>query len=198
MCRRPPPICPIKRWVLPSSVSQSLALESSTSQNLAVTNTLDYALHRPLLDKLLAVYSFIISLALFVPYNHLPHHHSPCRKGLSTSSHRLLSSIKRKNHICRRMTSDAALVFSSCPDNTPMIGLPWFRGTKCLDLVGVFYAAAPPRVVDSALAPYPYPGFCNICTRIKLQSHCPFLFPAPVQEALGVHIIPLCLCQCFK
>ena len=58
MCRRPSPICPIKGQVLPSLVSQSLALESSTSQNLAVTDTLDYALHRPLLDKLLAVHQF--------------------------------------------------------------------------------------------------------------------------------------------
>ena len=52
----PPPICPIKGWVLPFLVSQSLALESSTSQNLAVTDTLDYALRRPLLDKLLAMH----------------------------------------------------------------------------------------------------------------------------------------------
>ena len=56
MHRRPPPICPIKGQVLPSLVSQSLALESSTSQNLAVTDTLDYALHCPLLGKLLAVH----------------------------------------------------------------------------------------------------------------------------------------------
>ena len=56
MRRRPPPICPIKGQVLPSSVSQSLALESSTFQNLAMTDTLDYALCRPLLDKLLAVH----------------------------------------------------------------------------------------------------------------------------------------------
>ena len=56
MCRRRPPICPIKEQDLPSLVSQSLALESSTSQNLAVTDTLDYALCCPLLDKLLAVH----------------------------------------------------------------------------------------------------------------------------------------------
>ena len=59
------------------------------------------------------------------------------------------------------MTSDATLVFSSCPDNTPTIGLRQFQGTKSLDLVGVFYVATPPHVVESALAPYPYPGFCN-------------------------------------
>ena len=59
------------------------------------------------------------------------------------------------------MTSDAALVFSSCPNNTPTIGLHWFQGTKGLDLFGVFYVAAPPCIVESALAPYPYPGFCN-------------------------------------
>ena len=56
MHRRPPPVCPIKGQVLPSLVSQSLALESSTFQNLAVTDTLDYALHRPLLGKLLAMH----------------------------------------------------------------------------------------------------------------------------------------------
>ena len=56
MHRRPPPICPIKGQVLPSLVSQSLALETSTSKNLAVTDTLDYALHPPLLDKLLAMH----------------------------------------------------------------------------------------------------------------------------------------------
>ena len=105
--------------------------------------------------------SFIISLVLFTPYNHLPHHHSPCRKGLSMSSHRLLSSTKQKNHICCHMTSDAALVFSSCPDNTPTIGLRQFRGTKGLDLIRVFYITTPLHVVESALAPYPYPGFCN-------------------------------------
>ena len=36
--RAPTPIYPIKGWVLPSPVSQSLALESSTSQNLVVTD----------------------------------------------------------------------------------------------------------------------------------------------------------------
>ena len=51
MHRRPPPICPIKGCVLPSLVSQSLALESSTSQNLTMTNTLDYALHHPCLEN---------------------------------------------------------------------------------------------------------------------------------------------------
>ena len=35
MCRRPPPKCPIKGCVLLSAVSQSLALESSTSQNFS-------------------------------------------------------------------------------------------------------------------------------------------------------------------
>ena len=58
MRRRPPPICPIKGCVLSSLVSQSLALESSTSQNLAVTDTLDYTLCHPLLDKLLAMHLF--------------------------------------------------------------------------------------------------------------------------------------------
>ena len=59
------------------------------------------------------------------------------------------------------MTSDAALVFSSCPDNTPTIGLCRFQGTKGLDLVGVFYVTTLPRIIESALAPYPYPRFCN-------------------------------------
>ena len=79
--------------------------------------------------------------------------------GLSMTSHRLLSSAKQKNHKCRCMTSDAALVFSSCPDNTPRIGLRQFRGTKGQDLVGVFYIAALPQIIKSALAPYSYPGF---------------------------------------
>ena len=105
--------------------------------------------------------SFIISFALFRLYNHSLHHHSLCRKGLSMTSHRLLSSTEQKNHICHHMTSDTTLVFSSCPDNTPMIGLHWFRGTKGLDLVGVFYITALPHVIKSALVPYPYPGFCN-------------------------------------
>ena len=105
--------------------------------------------------------SFIISLALFAPYNHSPHHHSPCHKGLSMSSHRLLSSTERKNHICHCMTSDATLVISSCPNNTPTIGLPQFRGTKGVDLVGVFYITSLPCVIESTLALYPYPGFCN-------------------------------------
>ena len=82
-------------------------------------------------------------------------------KGLSTTSHRLLSGTEQKNQICCRMTSDATLVFSSCPDNTPMIGLRQFRGTKGLDLVGVFYVAAPLHIIKSTLALYPYPGFCN-------------------------------------
>ena len=56
MPRRPPPIYPIKGWVLPSLVSQSLALEPMASQNLAMTDTLDYTLHHPLLDKLLAMH----------------------------------------------------------------------------------------------------------------------------------------------
>ena len=56
MHRRPPPICPIKGRVLPSLVSQSLALELSTSQNLVMTDTLDYTLRCPLLDKLLTVH----------------------------------------------------------------------------------------------------------------------------------------------
>ena len=56
MHRRPPPICPIKGRVLLSLVSQSLTLESSTSQNLAMIDPLDYALHRPVLDKLLTVH----------------------------------------------------------------------------------------------------------------------------------------------
>ena len=105
--------------------------------------------------------SFIISFALFAPYNHSPHHHSPCHKGLSTTSHRLLSSTEWKNHIWHHMTSDGALVFSSCPNNTPTIGLRQFRGTKGLDLVGVFYITTPPHIVKSALVPYSYPGFCN-------------------------------------
>ena len=77
------------------------------------------------------------------------------------TSHRLLSSTEQKNHICCHMTSDTTLVFSSCPDNTPTIGLHRFRGTKGLDLVGVFYVAAPLHIIESTLALYPYPGFCN-------------------------------------
>ena len=79
------------------------------------------------------------------------------------TSHRLLSSTERKNQMCCHMTSDATLVFSSCPDNTPMIGLHWFQGNQGLVLVGVFYVAAPLRIIESALAPYSYPGFCNTC-----------------------------------
>ena len=59
------------------------------------------------------------------------------------------------------MTSDATLVFSSGPDNTPMIGLHQFQGTKGLDLVGVFYVTTLPCIVESALALYSYPRFCN-------------------------------------
>ena len=69
------------------------------------------------------------------------------------------------------MTSDAALVLSSCPDNTPTIGLHQFRGTKGLDLVGVFYVAAPPHVIESALAPYSYPGFCNTCYQTAIKQN---------------------------
>ena len=47
-------------------------------------------------------------------------------KGLSMTTHRLLSSTERKNHIYHRMTSDATLVLSSCPNNTPTIGLRQF------------------------------------------------------------------------
>ena len=67
------------------------------------------------------------------------------------------------------MTSDAALDFSSCPDNTPMIGLHWFCGTKGQDLVGVFYVATPPQIVKSALVPYSYPGFCNTYKKMKYE-----------------------------
>ena len=59
------------------------------------------------------------------------------------------------------MTSDATLELSSCANNTPTIGLRRFQGTKGLDLVGIFYVAVPLRIVESALVPYPYPGFCN-------------------------------------
>ena len=61
------------------------------------------------------------------------------------------------------MTNDTALVFSSCPDNTLAISLRLFRGTQGLDLVRVFYVAAPLRVIESALVLYSYPGFCNKC-----------------------------------
>ena len=44
MHRRPPPKNPIKGCVLPSKVSQSLALESSTSQNFSCDQPLDYAI----------------------------------------------------------------------------------------------------------------------------------------------------------
>ena len=77
------------------------------------------------------------------------------------TSHRLLSSTEQKNHICHCMTSDTALEFSSCPDNTPTIGLHQFRRTQGLDLFGVVYITALPRVIKSTLAPYSYPGFCN-------------------------------------
>ena len=69
------------------------------------------------------------------------------------------------------MTSDAALDFSSCPDNTPTIGLRQFRGTKGKDLVRVFYIAALLRIVESAQAPYSYPGFCNICITVATGIH---------------------------
>ena len=110
MCSRPPPICPIKGCVLLSLVSQSLALESSTSQNLTVTDTLDYALRHPHLDN--NHHAFVSSF------------HSCCSRriithciiitvlpGLSMTSCRLLSSTERKNHKCRHMISDATLVF---------------------------------------------------------------------------------------
>ena len=83
--------------------------------------------------------------------------------GLSMTSHRLLSSTKQKNHKCHCMTSDATLVFSSCPDNTPTLGLHRFGETKGQDLIGVFYIAALQRIIESTLAPYSYPRFCNIC-----------------------------------
>ena len=64
------------------------------------------------------------------------------------------------------MTSDATLEFSSCPDNTPTLGLHQFQGTQGLDLFGVFYIATPPWIIESALALYSYPGFFNIYTNI--------------------------------
>ena len=155
-----PPICPLKGCVLLSLVSQSLALESSTSQNLTMTNTLDYALHHPHLDN-----NRHALVSLF--HSHCSHHISTRRiiftmpLDLSTTNHRLLSSGKQKNHKCCRMTGDTTLVFSSCPNNTPMIGLCQFWGTKGQDLIRVFYVTALPRIIESALAPYPYPGFCN-------------------------------------
>ena len=125
MRRRSLPICPIKGHVLPSLVSQSLALESSTSQNLTLTDTLDYTLHHPHLDN-----NRHALVSLFHP---CCLHHITTRSiiftvlpGLSTTSCRLLSRAERKNHKCCCMTSDAALVFSSCPNNTPTIGLRQF------------------------------------------------------------------------
>ena len=162
MCSRPPPICPIKGHVLLSSASQSLTLESSTSQNLTMTNTLDYALYRPCLDNNCRTF-----VSLF--HSHCSCRITPCRiiitvlPGLSMTSCRLLSSTEQKNHKYCSMTSDAALVFSSCPDNTPSIGLCWFHRTNGLDLIRVFYVTVPLRIVESALAPYSYPRFCNTC-----------------------------------
>ena len=118
MHRRPPPICPIKGHVLPSWVSQSLALESSTSQNLTVTDTLDYALHHPCLDNYCHA---LVSLFHSCCLHHIITHRIilAMSSGLGMTSCRLLSSTKRKNHKCHHMTSDAAVAFSSCPINTP-------------------------------------------------------------------------------
>ena len=55
------------------------------------------------------------------------------------------------------MTSDAALVFSSCPDNTTMVGLRQYRCTIGWDPAGVFCIAVHHVYVENALAPYSYP-----------------------------------------
>ena len=55
------------------------------------------------------------------------------------------------------MTSDAALVFSSDPDNTPTIGLRQYHCTIGQDPVRVFWVAVHRMYVENALAPYSYP-----------------------------------------
>ena len=134
MHSRSPPICPIKGHALPSLVSQSLALESSTSQNLTVTDTLDYALCHPSLDN--NCHAFVSLFHLGCSRRITPHCIiTAMSPGLSTTSRRLLSSTERKNHKYHHRTSDASLVFSSCPNNTPATGLHQVRRTNDLDLV---------------------------------------------------------------
>ena len=55
------------------------------------------------------------------------------------------------------MTSEATLVISSCPNNTPMIGLHQYHCTIGRDPARVFCIVAPLWNVESALAPYSYP-----------------------------------------
>ena len=55
------------------------------------------------------------------------------------------------------MTSDAALVLSSCPDNTPMIGLCQYRCTIGWDPARVFCIAVHCVYVENALVLYSYP-----------------------------------------
>ena len=148
-----------------------------------MTNTLDYALHPPRLDNnrhafvslFHSRHSRCIITRCIITRHIITRHIITCHiitrciiiavsPGLSTTSHRLLSSTEWKNHEHRHMTSDAALVFSSCPDNTPMKGLRQFCRTNGLDLVRVFYVTAPPQIVESALVPYSYPGFCITCS----------------------------------
>ena len=55
------------------------------------------------------------------------------------------------------MTSDTPLVFSSCLDNTPMIGLHWYHCNIGRDPVGAFCVTVHHVYVENALAPYSYP-----------------------------------------
>ena len=98
MHRRPPPKSPIKGCVLPSKVIQSLALESSTSQNFSFDQPLDYAVasspawqSTPCNCSLFHYsrhFCCIISRRIIIVM-------SP---GLTTTSHRLSTSTEWKNH----------------------------------------------------------------------------------------------------
>ena len=63
------------------------------------------------------------------------------------------------------MTSDVALVFSSCPNNTPMIGLCQYHCTIGRDPAGVFCIAIRRVYVENTLAPYSY-------QRVLQHIHC--------------------------
>ena len=88
------------------------------------------------------------------------------------------------------MTSDATLVFSSYPDNTPTIGLHWFWGTQGLDLIGLFYITTLLHIVESTLAPYSYPGFCNTCIALR---HYNSNFTTRILKEWGTAFTGVCL-----
>ena len=76
MCRRHPPKIPIKGCVLPSEVSQSLALESSTSQNFSCDQ--HPGLHCSVVSALTinTLHLFIISLLVsLLLYHYLLYHY---------------------------------------------------------------------------------------------------------------------------